>query len=88
MPSTWQAAAWEQLAPKLKLTKRPLRYSLTAWDHTGRAITWNKGEEKGIDVLLALSMAPSALRTGRCVPSPSVGYSSTSAWSGPTAGLT
>ncbi len=46
MPSTWQAAAWEQLAPKLKPTKRPLRYSPTAWDHTGRAIIWNKGEEK------------------------------------------
>ncbi len=64
MPSTWQAVAWEQLAPKLKLTKRPLRYSPTAWDHSGRAIIWNKGEEKGIDVLLALSMTLGALRTG------------------------
>ncbi len=88
MPSTWQAAAWEQLAPKLKLTKRPLRYSPTAWDHTGRAITWNKGEEKGIDVVLALSMALGALRTGRCGPSPSASYSSTSAWSGLTAAHT
>ncbi len=52
------------MAPKLKPTKRPLRYSPTAWDHSGRAITWNKGEEKGIDVLLALSMTLGALRTG------------------------
>jgi uncharacterized LabA/DUF88 family protein len=56
-----QVAAWsrqELVTPVL----RPLRYQPTRWDHAGRAVAWDKGREKGIDVLLALDLALGAER--------------------------
>ncbi|MHB1527729.1 MAG: NYN domain-containing protein [Candidatus Dormibacteria bacterium] len=57
-----QVAAWERRRPVLEVIRRPLRYRPTAWDQQGRACAWDKGREKGIDVLIALDMALSALR--------------------------
>jgi uncharacterized LabA/DUF88 family protein len=57
-----QVAAWSSLAPKLDVTTRPLRYNATRWDHSGKPIEWDKGEEKGIDVLLALGLVLGAIR--------------------------
>ena len=64
---TLQAAAQKQVAawrahPMLEVTTRPLRYNVTSRDHTGRPLTWDRGEEKGIDVLLALDVVLGAVR--------------------------
>lgn len=56
-----QIAAWRKAA-LVTATTRPLRHNPTAWDHTGRPTAWDKGEEKGIDVLLALDVALGAVR--------------------------
>lgn len=57
-----QVAAWRTREPYLATTTRPMRYNPTKWDHTGRETAWDSGEEKGIDVLLALDMALGAVK--------------------------
>lgn len=57
-----QVAAWRSHAPLVRVTTRPLRYNATGWDHTGKPIAWDTGEEKGIDVLLALDIVLGAVR--------------------------
>ena len=49
-----QVAAWESL-PLTVVKTRPLRYQPTEWSF-GKAVRW-RGEEKGIDVLIALDVA-------------------------------
>lgn len=49
-----QVAAWEAL-PLTTVRTRPLRYRPTEWSF-GKPIRW-RGEEKGIDVLVALDIA-------------------------------
>jgi uncharacterized LabA/DUF88 family protein len=56
-----QVATWRQREPHLKVVTRPLRYSATRWDQAGTPIAWDKGREKGIDVLLALEMVLGAV---------------------------
>jgi uncharacterized LabA/DUF88 family protein len=56
-----QVAGWRTRAPFLVTTTRPMRYNPTSWDGRGRASAWDNGEEKGIDVLIALDMALGAV---------------------------
>jgi len=55
-----QIESWKR-EPMLKVNTRPLRYLPTAWDPTGRPTRWGSGEEKGIDVLIALDMVVGAI---------------------------
>jgi uncharacterized LabA/DUF88 family protein len=57
-----QVAGWRTREPSLVTTTRPLRYNATRRDSSGRAVEWDAGEEKGIDVLIALDMALGAER--------------------------
>lgn len=57
-----QVAGWRTKEPVLQTFTRPMRYNPKAWDHTGRETAWDGGEEKGIDVLIALDMALGAER--------------------------
>jgi len=57
-----QVEGWKRRAPMLNVNTRPLRYNPTAWDSWGRPTEWDKGHEKGIDVLLALDVALGAER--------------------------
>jgi uncharacterized LabA/DUF88 family protein len=57
-----QVEGWRSKAPRLTVTTRPLRYNPIAWDKHGVAYQWDMGEEKGIDVLIALDMALGAER--------------------------
>lgn len=55
-----QVAWWDRL-PQVEVIRRPLRYNPTRWEN-GRPVAWDKGQEKGIDVLIALDMALGAVR--------------------------
>lgn len=49
-----QTARWRDL-PGVSVHTRPMRYQATKWS-AGRAVAW-QGEEKGVDVLMALHIA-------------------------------
>lgn len=57
-----QVGVWRQSGGPITVVTRPLRYLATEWDHHGRPIAWGPGEEKGIDVLVALGMVLGAVR--------------------------
>jgi hypothetical protein len=57
-----QLSVWQGAGDRLHVITRPLRYLATRWDHRGKPIEWGPGEEKGIDVLIALAMVLGAAR--------------------------
>jgi len=57
-----QVGIWRALEPAVITVTRPLRYSPSSWGPDGRPNAWDSGEEKGIDVLLALGMVLGAER--------------------------
>jgi hypothetical protein len=46
----------------IEVIRRPLRYQPITFDHLGQPVEWDKGREKGIDVLLALHLVLGAIR--------------------------